>query len=190
MAASTTPRELRITGENEIRINDVLVGEVWICGGQSNMEWTVDESEDPDRERADADRPTLRVINAPRVTSNAMRDDIVAEWIICTPETVGGFTAVGYAFGRELQDALDVPVGLLSINWGGTRIEPWISTRSLLASELSRDRMRDMVAEREAFESMSEAERFDRDQLRRNEHAREIATYLDRQQQKDPGTRG
>ena len=190
MAASTKPRELRITGDNEIRINDVLVGEVWICGGQSNMEWKVDESEDPDRERADADRPTLRVINAPRVTSSVMRDDIAAEWIICTPETVGGFTAVGYAFGRELQDALDVPVGLLSINWGGTRIEPWISTRSLLASEVSRDRMRDMVAERRTFESMSEAERFDRDQLRRNEHAREIATYLDRQQQKDPGTRG
>ncbi|MCP4904819.1 MAG: sialate O-acetylesterase, partial [bacterium] len=146
------PRELRITGSNEIRIKDVLVGEVWICGGQSNMEWTVDQSGDPDRERASADRPTLRVIEAPQVTSNVLRDDIPAEWTVCSPETVGGFTAVGYAFGRELQDALDVPVGLLSINWGGTRIEPWISSRSLLTSGLSRDRMLDMEAERKAFE--------------------------------------
>ncbi|MCP4835092.1 MAG: hypothetical protein GY895_10055, partial [Phycisphaera sp.] len=190
MAASAMPRELRIAGTNEIRIEDILVGEARICGGQSNMEWTVDQSGDPARERAEADRPTLRVIKAPRVTSNVMREDIAAEWTICSPETVGGFTAVGYAFGRELRDALDVPVGLLSINWGGTRIEPWISSRSLLTSGLSRDRMLDMEAERKAFESMSEAERFDRDQLRRNEHAREIATYLDRQQQKDPGTRG
>ena len=190
MEASATPRELRIAGSNEISIKDVLVGEVWVCGGQSNMEWTVDQSEDPARERADADRPTLRVIKAPRVTSNVPRNDIAAKWTICTPETVGGFTAVGYAFGRELQDALNVPIGLLSINWGGTRIEPWISSRSLLASELSRDRMRSMEAQRLAFESMSEADRFDQAQIRRNEHAREVATYLDRQQEKDPGTRG
>ena len=190
MEASATPRELFIKGANEIRIKDVLVGEVWVCGGQSNMEWTVDGSDGPARERAGADRPTLRLIKAPRITSNVPRTDIDARWTVCTPETVGGFTAVGYAFGRELQDALDVPVGLLSINWGGTRIEPWISSRSLLASELSRDRMRGMEAERLAFESMSEADRFDRDQIRRNEHARSVASYLDRQQEKDPGTRG
>jgi len=190
MEASATPRELRIAGSNEISIKDVLVGEVWVCGGQSNMEWTVDQSADPARERANADRPTLRVIKAPRVTSNVPRNDIAAKWTVCTRETVGGFTAVGYAFGRELQDALNVPIGLLSINWGGTRIEPWISSRSLLASELSRDRMRSMEAQRLAFESMSEADRFDQAQIRRNEHAREVATYLDRQQEKDPGTRG
>ena len=190
MEASETPRELRIEGTNEIRIKDVLVGEVWICGGQSNMEWTVDQSDEPARERADADRPTLRLIKAPHITSNSARSDIPAEWVVCTPETVGRFTAVGYTFGRDLQDALQVPIGLLSINWGGTRIEPWISSRSLLASELSRDLMQRMEAERESFESMSESDRFDRDELRRNEYTRAAATYLDRQQEKDPGTPG
>ena len=154
------------------------------------MEWTVDQSANPDRERTDADRPTLRLMKAPRITSNVPRNDIPAEWSICSPETVGEFTAVGYAFGRELQDALDVPIGLLSINWGGTRIEPWISSESLLTCELSRDRMRALETERLAFESMSEVDRSELDQLRRNQHARNIASYLDRQQVGDPGTRG
>ena len=190
MEASATPRELRITGMNEIRIKDVLVGEVWICGGQSNMEWTVDQSDRPELERADANRDGLRVLKAPRTTSHVPREDLPAKWVVCSPETVGGFTAVGYTFGRDLQDALDVPVGLLSLNWGGTRIEPWISSESLLASNLARDRMQRLEAERRSFDSMSEAERFDLDQIKRTEHARSVAAYLDRQQERDPGTRG
>ena len=124
LPASATPRDMVIRGTNEIRIKDVLVGEVWICGGQSNMEWTVDQSDRPELERADANRDGLRVLKAPRTTSHVPREDLPAKWVVCSPETVGGFTAVGYTFGRDLQDALDVPVGLLSLNWGGTRIDP------------------------------------------------------------------
>lgn len=190
MSASTVPRELEIVGTNTISITDVLVGEVWICGGQSNMEWTVNGSNDPDREKADANRPTLRLIKAPHVTSNVEAANIPAKWTICSPDTVGDFTAVGFTFGRDLQDALDVPVGLLSINWGGTRIEPWISSRSLLAAELSSDQMRKMQSAIDAHRGMSEAELFELAQLRRNEHARSVAGYIDRQLATDPGVPG
>ena len=188
--ASTVPQKLEISGENTISITDVLVGEVWICGGQSNMEWTINGADDPARERADANRPTLRLIKAPHVTSNVETKDITASWAVCSPETVGDFTAIGFTFGRDLQDALDVPVGLLSINWGGTRIEPWISSKSLLAAELSAEQMRQMQSNIDAHRGMSEAERFDLAQLRRNEHARSVAGYIDRQLASDPGVPG
>ena len=188
--ASTVPQKLEISGENTISITDVLVGEVWICGGQSNMEWTINGADDPARERADANRPTLRLIKAPHVTSNVETKDITASWAVCSPETVGDFTAIGFTFGRGLQDALDVPVGLLSINWGGTRIEPWISSKSLLAAELSAEQMRQMQSNIDAHRGMCEAERFDLAQLRRIEHARSVAGYIDRQLASDPGIPG
>ena len=190
MPASKRSRSLEIAGENLISITDVLVGEVWICGGQSNMEWTINGADDPAREKADANRPTLRLIKAPHVTSNVEASDIPANWTVCSPETVGDFTAVGFTFARDLQNALDVPVGLLSINWGGTRIEPWISSKSLLAADLSADQMRQMKSAIDAHRGMSEAERFDRAQLRRNEHARSVAGYIDRQLASDPGIPG
>ncbi|MDE0890526.1 MAG: hypothetical protein OSA40_13870, partial [Phycisphaerales bacterium] len=190
MPASKIAQSMEIVGSNTISITDVLVGEVWICGGQSNMEWTINGTDDPAREKADANRPTLRLIKAPHVTSNVEASDIPASWTVCSPETVGGFTAIGFTFARDLQDALDVPVGLLSINWGGTRIEPWISSKSLLAADLSADRMRQMKSAIDTHRGMSEAERFELDQLRRNEHARSVVGYIDRQLASDPGVPG
>ena len=190
MTASGISRTLKVKGDNEVLVEDVLVGEVWICGGQSNMEWTVDASSDPEREKATADRPTIRLIKAPHVTANRPQDDIAARWTVCSPRTVGGFTAVGYAFARHLQDQLDVPIGLLSINWGGTRIEPWISIDSLQGADLSREIMKRQLDMVEAFESMSEGERFDREEQARLEHARSSASYIDRQLGADPGIPG
>ena len=162
MPASKRSRSLEIAGENLISITDVLVGEVWICGGQSNMEWTINGADDPAREKADANRPTLRLIKAPHVTSNVEASDIPANWTVCSPETVGDFTAVGFTFARDLQNALDVPVGLLSINWGGTRIEPWISSKALLAADLSvGPRCEQMKSNIDAHRGMSEGDRFD-----------------------------
>jgi len=187
LVASSDARRLTVEGRNRIEIDDVLVGEVWICGGQSNMEWTVDGSDDPAAEKATANGPTLRLIKAPHVTANRPQDDITAAWQVCSPETVGGFTAVGYAFGRHLQDELDVPIGLLSINWGGTRIEPWISNESLMAADLSRDAMAKQLDAVVAFESMSEGDRFDAEEKARLEHARSTVTYLERQLTADSG---
>ena len=105
LPASSESRSLIVTGNNTIECRDVLVGEVWVCGGQSNMEWTVNGSSNPNLEKEDAARPTIRVIKAPHITSSSPEFTIDARWTTCTPETVGNFTAVGFTFGRDLQDA-------------------------------------------------------------------------------------
>ncbi|NNM27915.1 MAG: sialate O-acetylesterase, partial [Akkermansiaceae bacterium] len=117
---------LTVKGKNTIKVKDVLLGEVWICSGQSNMEWSVKQSMNPAEEIAAADHPQIRLFNVPgRVQDAKPQDEARGEWQVCSPQTIPGFSAVGYYFGRELQKALDVPIGLVGTNWGGTRIEPW-----------------------------------------------------------------
>ena len=127
LKASSTGTKLTVTGNNKVELNDVLVGEVWFCSGQSNMEWTVAASKDKDREIAASNNPRIRHFKVPHVTSNKPETEVrtVGGWQTATPATTGNFTAVGYFFGRELENTLDVPVGLIGCNWGGTRIEPW-----------------------------------------------------------------
>ncbi|MGE0756544.1 MAG: sialate O-acetylesterase [Pirellulaceae bacterium] len=121
------PYELTIAGKNTVKLSDVLVGEVWICSGQSNMEWSVRQSQDAEKEIAAANHARIRHIKVEHTPADKPQDDLVTKqgWQVCTPESVPAFTAVGYFFARNLQDALDVPVGLIGSNWGGTRIEPW-----------------------------------------------------------------
>lgn len=141
-AAQQAPRSLHVMGDgSELVIADVLVGEVWLCGGQSNMEWTVNGSANPDGERARAaGRPTIRAIKVPHTLAGAPAFTTEAAWRICTPEHVGDVTAVGYALATEVQDALrGVPIGILDINWGGTRIEPWIDAVTLGACPVTRE---------------------------------------------------
>ncbi len=119
--------ELDVVGEKgpDIIVRDILVGEVWICSGQSNMEWTVQGLASPLPEILRADHPSLRLFLVPRRTSDRPLDDVNAKWTACTPETVRPFSAVAYYFGLELQKRLGVPVGLIESAWGGTMIEPW-----------------------------------------------------------------
>ncbi len=127
LQADAEPAQLKVTsGEQALTVDDVLVGEVWLCSGQSNMEWTVDRSADADAEIAAADWPLIRHIDAPRRPSMLPMHDIQADWQVCSPETAAKFTAVGYYFARKLHQELDVPIGLVNCSWGGTRIEPWI----------------------------------------------------------------
>lgn len=124
--AAGGPYELTISGKNSVKLSDVLVGEVWLCSGQSNMEWSVQQSLNAQDEIAAANHPKIRHIKIPHTPSDKPQDDVNTNgWQVCSPQTVGSFTAVGYYFGRNLQQALDVPVGLIGSNWGGTRIEPW-----------------------------------------------------------------
>jgi sialate O-acetylesterase len=123
--AAGGPHVMTVRAENLIRFEDILIGEVWICSGQSNMEWPVSRVDDAEHEITAADHPRMRLFHVPRRPSGLPRDDVDAAWTVCTPETIGGFSAVAYFFGRELQDELDVPVGLIDTSWGGTRIEPW-----------------------------------------------------------------
>jgi sialate O-acetylesterase len=119
------PFVLVVKGKNEIRISDVLVGEVWLCSGQSNMEMTVGSSMDFDQERPAATDGQIRHLLVPKRPLSQPDSNIGAPWVVCSPETVGGFTACGYFMARVLRKELNVPVGLIHSSWGGTRIEPW-----------------------------------------------------------------
>jgi len=120
------PHTLTVNGSDSLSVTDVLVGEVWLCSGQSNMEWVVNNSDNAGQERAAADFPEIRHIKIPHVPADEPQQDVESGgWQATTPETVGNFTAVGYFFGRNLHQELDVPIGLIGSNWGGTRIEPW-----------------------------------------------------------------
>lgn len=123
--AAGGPHELTVSGKNTLTFNNILVGEVWICSGQSNMQWTVAQSNNPKKEIANARYPKIRLFNIPRLVAADEQTDVPARWTECSPQTAKGFSAVGYFFGRELHAELDVPIGLIGSNWGGTRIEPW-----------------------------------------------------------------
>ena len=105
------PHTLSIQGNNSIVLEDVLVGEVWLCSGQSNMQWPVAAATDPDLETRTAHYPQIRLITVPQVGTQEPQDDFAGSWQPCTPETVGEFSAVGYFFGRQLHQTLQVPVG-------------------------------------------------------------------------------
>ncbi len=115
-----------IQGKNKIELKDVLMGEVWICSGQSNMEWTVGGSMNGQQEIAAAKHPMIRLFNVPNHISSAQPNkNTPGSWAACNPKSIVRFSAVGYYFGRELQKEINVPIGLVGTNWGGTRIEPW-----------------------------------------------------------------
>ncbi|MFM1868596.1 MAG: hypothetical protein RL591_2004, partial [Planctomycetota bacterium] len=136
MEATLEPRELLVTAPSgTAKVLDVVVGEVWFCSGQSNMEWNVDSSNEADRAKSIAGKLPIRSFKAPHVTANAPQSEVPGEWRVASAETVGSFTAVGFWFGADLARAfdLDVPIGLVDISWGGTRIEPWIPLDLMLA---------------------------------------------------------
>ena len=128
LTANAKGQPLKVSGQNTVTLSDVLVGEVWICSGQSNMEWSVNASMNAKEEIAGADHPQIRLFNVPgHTTSPVAKDTCPGAWQICQPQSIRGFSAVGYFFGRRLQKTLNVPIGLVGSNWGGTRIEPWTS---------------------------------------------------------------
>lgn len=149
------PYTLTVKGKNEIKFEDVLVGEVWICSGQSNMQWSVDVANDPDLEKASARFPRLRLITVPNVGTQEPQSDFKGQWQACTPETVGKFSAVGYFFGRQLHQTLDTPVGLINNAWGGSACEAWVR-RDLLAADQQYQPLLERWKQMEAsFETLS-----------------------------------
>ena len=135
MRVSIEPRDL-IAGD--CRITNVLVGDVWLCGGQSNMQWPVESSANSAAEIAGADYSRLRLLTLlPQMAKLGPQTDIEAAWQICAPATVKSFSAVGYFFGREIWQATGIPLGLILCGWGGTRIEPWLSQAALLSDPLA-----------------------------------------------------
>lgn len=124
---------LMIKAQNTLTFHDVLVGEVWICSGQSNMQWPVQAAQDPDLEAAAAHFPELRFFKVPRTTAAAPQRDVNAHWEACGPESVKEMSAVAYYFGRQLHNSLNIPIGLIHTSWGGTRAEAWTSPEKVAA---------------------------------------------------------
>jgi len=127
------PHTLTVKGSNTISFNDVLIGEVWVCSGQSNMQWSVNQSNDPDIEKAAARFPNIRLISVPQVGTQEPQWNFKGSWQVCSPETVGEFSAVGYFFGRQLHQTLEVPIGLIDNAWGGSAAEAWVKREKLSA---------------------------------------------------------
>ncbi len=121
------PYELNVKGSSQVKISDILVGEVWICSGQSNMQWSVNAGNDPDLEKLAANYPNLRMINFPQTGSQEPIWTHDRQWMLCNPENVGSFSAVGFYFARQLHQTLGVPVGMINNAWGGSACEAWIN---------------------------------------------------------------
>jgi len=143
------PYEISLKGKNTITIKNILVGEVWACSGQSNMQMSVKASANPDAEIATAKYPKIRLFHVEREVAREPKDDCKGSWVECSPETIPGFSAAAYYFGRELHKELDVPVGLIHTSWGGTPAEAWTTRHLLEANEAFRpilNRYEDIVA--------------------------------------------
>jgi len=129
------PYEMTLTGKNTISIKNILVGEVWVCSGQSNMQMSVQSSNNAEQEIAEAGYPKIRLFSVKRKVAETPQSDCEGSWSECSPETVPGFSAVAYFFGRELHKQLNVPVGLIHTSWGGTPAEAWTRREVLEADE-------------------------------------------------------
>ncbi len=132
------PYEMVISGKNKIVLKDILVGEVWVCSGQSNMEWGIQHVNRSKEEIAAANYPQIRLFTVKKEMSGQPLVKMSGTWVVCNPQTVAGgdytylgFSAVGYFFGRDLYQSLKVPVGLVSSVWGGTAVEPWMTLESV-----------------------------------------------------------
>jgi sialate O-acetylesterase len=115
---------MTVKAGNQVDVNDVMIGEVWLGSGQSNMAMAVNRAKDYEAEKAAATTPEIRQFLVSSSASPVAKDDCVGKWTVCSPETVGGFSATAYFFGREIHRELKVPVGLINSSVGGTPIDP------------------------------------------------------------------
>ena len=136
--AAGGPFELVVRASNEVKIQDVLVGEVWICSGQSNMSWAMREHEDTKSALEGAADAELRVLQFPRVANRAPQLGVEASWQVAAKESLEDFSAVAYGFGRHLRAELAVPIGLVHTSWGWTRAEAWTRESALAEHEVLR----------------------------------------------------
>ena len=131
LPANATPQTLTITGSTKRELQDVLIGEVWVCSGQSNMEWQLTQAINGDLEAATSKLPNLRLISVPKVGTQELQNDFKGEWKASTPASASEFSAVGFLYGRYLHQILNVPVGLIDNAWGGSAAEAWVRRSTL-----------------------------------------------------------
>jgi len=137
------PLKMTIKGNNEIVFENVLIGEVWICSGQSNMQFGLANAFNAEEEIKNANYPNIRLYTVPQRTSGTARQDFDSRWVVCTPENIsnrwGSFSAVAYFFGREIHQKINVPIGLINTSWGGSYIEAWIPENGFYFSPQIKD---------------------------------------------------
>lgn len=153
--AAAKSQSVTVSGENTVIIDNVLIGEVWLCTGQSNMEYPV--SKHPDKkwmtgmlteaeEMKDADYPELRLFRVEhQLAPEGEMDDCQGRWLVCTPENLYDFSAVGFVFGRRLHKELGVPVGMIQSTWGGTHAESWTKMSVMENNPLYADVLEDFA---------------------------------------------
>jgi sialate O-acetylesterase len=134
LPASSVAATMTFAGKSsKVELDNILVGDVWLCSGQSNMEWTLRRTRDAEKEIAAADYPLIRCFTVQKNISMTPRDEFAGSWEVSSPQTAGNFTAVGYFFARELWNELKVPIGIINSSWGGTGVETWTSPTAYAA---------------------------------------------------------
>ena len=168
------PYSVTISGAEGIEpivLKDVLVGEVWFCSGQSNMQMPVVGgrfwcSMNGPEEAAAANFPQIRIFQVANVVSPGIEKDAITSrtsWEVCTPETIGKFSACGFYFGRQLYKELGVPIGLINSSWGGTRIEPWISKAGFESANRTQELQAIQAAETTQADEMLKKQKVEND---------------------------
>lgn len=146
------PYTLKVSGKNEIDLKNVLVGEVWVCSGQSNMEFALRGAFEADKAIANSANPNIRIFLVNKARSDTPRDDVKAAWKECGPDTVGPTSAVAYYFARDLQKERNVPIGLIETYWGGTPAESWTREEILNSNSTLKPIVDDYPAARARFD--------------------------------------
>jgi sialate O-acetylesterase len=178
LAASDNPGELVVAGNNTLRLIDVQIGQVWLCAGQSNMAWPVRAAMEGNKEVAHANFPNIRLFKVSHQAVDAPSRDMTGKWQVCSPRSVGDFSAVAYFFGRELHHATNEPIGLIECSWAGTTGEAWADARML------RDDPR-LTSILEEFEQQLPQMR-----AAREKYEQRLAEWRENAYYKDPGDAG
>lgn len=141
------PYTISIMERNTIVLHHVMIGEVWLCSGQSNMEWTPSSGIDnKEVEIKNSNQPLIHHISIPKASSDFPQEDVVASWEVCSPETMPGFSAVAYFFARELTERLKIPVGIIHTSWGGSAAEAW-TPKSIIDADPEYSKWREFFPE-------------------------------------------
>ncbi|MEM8487762.1 MAG: sialate O-acetylesterase [Bacteroidota bacterium] len=152
------PFELTVEGETTLTFNDVLVGEVWLASGQSNMQWPLEATNNGETAIATAQDDQIRLFTVRNVVSATPSQTIPADgWKVNSPSTVSNFSAVAYYFAQTLRDSLNVPVGLINSSWGGTRAEAWTSSETLLEHPDYAELVQEIVDDPAAYDATATA---------------------------------
>jgi sialate O-acetylesterase len=130
------PYEMTIKGHNSLVLKDIMIGDVWLCSGQSNMAMSLSRAKNRDQEIAAAKHPKMRLFTVSRHPASRPQTELKGHWTVCTPDTAKSFSAVAYFFGRDLLKKLDVPIGLIHSSWGGTPGEAWTPMETLKKTAL------------------------------------------------------